>query len=239
MKNLLITLTTFSLLFTINVFAQREVDSLTYDNTQDINFFRNIKYNTKVKKYVTVSENVVQIGDTLILGDPTSQETSSRTIGGSYGSRGRVGAAKTRSTTTKTYEFIKMERPAGFGSVMTAMGGESQIMASNSFKNSKVIVNEMKAYHRGSKKKPLYIVMVLGEINGRAFGVNKYLSVMDSKLALESGEILLKNRKMTREEAISKLKEAKELMEIEMMSKEEFDELKKELAPIIMNKQNQ
>jgi hypothetical protein len=78
--------------------------------------------------------------------------------------------------------------------------------------------------------------MVLGEINGRAFGINKYLSVMDSELALESREILLKNRKMTREEAISKLKEAKELMEIEMMSKEEFNKLKKELAPIIMNK---
>ena len=75
--------------------------------------------------------------------------------------------------------------------------------------------------------------MVLGEINGRAFGVNKYLSVMDSELAIESGEILLKNRKMTREEAIEKLKEAKELMEIEMMTKEEFDQLKEELTPII------
>jgi hypothetical protein len=224
-------------LFTItSINAQRELDSLTYENTQDINFFRNIKNNTKIKKYVTVSENVVQIGDTLILGNPTSQETNSTTIGGSYGGRGRAGAAKTRSTTTKTYEFIKMGRPSGFGGIMTSMRGESQVMASNSFKNTKVIVNEMKAYHRGSKKKPLYIVMVLGEINGRAFGINKYLSVMDSELALESREILLKNRKMTREEAISKLKEAKELMEIEMMSKEEFNKLKKELAPIIMNK---
>lgn len=94
----------------------------------------------------------------------------------------------------------------------------------------------MKAYHRGSKKKPLYVIMVLGEINGRAFGVNKYLSVMDTELALESGEVLLKNRKMTRDEAISKLKEAKELMEIDMMTKEEFEKLKIELAPIIRKK---
>ena len=75
--------------------------------------------------------------------------------------------------------------------------------------------------------------MVLGEINGRAFGANKYMSVMDAELALESGEILLLNRKMTRDEAIAKLREAKELMDIEMMSKEEFEQLKKELAPII------
>ena len=41
---------------------------------------------------------------------------------------------------------------------------------------------------------------------------------------------------MTRDEAIAKLKEAKELMEIDMMSKDEFEELKKELTPIIIIK---
>lgn len=59
---------------------------------------------------------------------------------------------------------------------------------------------------------------------------------MDTELALESGEVLLKNRKMTRDEAISKLKEAKELMEIDMMTKEEFEKMKIELAPIIRKK---
>ena len=59
---------------------------------------------------------------------------------------------------------------------------------------------------------------------------------MDTELAIESGEVLLLNRKMTREEAISELKEAKELVDIDMMSKEEFEKLKKKLAPIIMKK---
>ena len=130
-----------------------------------------------------------------------------------------------------------MGRPSGIGSIMSSMDGDSQVMASNSLKNTKVIVKEIKAYHRGSKKKPLYLIMVLGEMNGKAFGFNKYLSVMDTELAIESGEILLQNRKMTREEAISKLKEAKELMEIDMMTKEEFEKLKKKLRPIIMKKE--
>lgn len=130
-----------------------------------------------------------------------------------------------------------MGRPAGFRSIMASLNGDAQSMASNSLKNSKAIVKEIKAFHRGSKKKPLYLVMVLGEMNGRAFGINKYLSVMDTELAIESGEILLKNRKMTRDEAISKLKEAKELMEIDMMSKKEFEDLKKKLRPIIMKKE--
>ena len=65
----------------------------------------------------------------------------------------------------------------------------------NNLKNTKAIVKEIKAYHKGSKKKPLYLIMVLGEINGKAFGINKYMSVMDTELAIESGEIILKNRK--------------------------------------------
>ncbi len=230
-----ITLLTFLLsLITIN--AQEDIDLLSYANTQDINFFSSVKNGAQVKEYITTSKNSVKIGDTLILGSPTSQETSTRTYAGSYGGSLRGGVAQSRSTSKKTYEFVKMGRPAGFGSIMTAMNGDAEIMADNSLKNTTVIVSEMKAYHRGSKNKPLYVVMVLGEINGRAFGINKYLSVMDSELAIESGEILLKNRKMTREEAIAKLKEAKELMEIDMMSKENFEELKKELAPIITNK---
>lgn len=223
------------LLSIITISAQEDINLLTYTNTQDINFFNTIKSGTQVKEYITSSKNSVKIGDTLVLGSPTSQETNTRTYAGSYGNTLRGGVAQSRSTSKKTYEFIKMGRPAGFGSIMTAMNGDAQIMADNSLKNTTVVVSEMKTYHRGSKNKPLYVVMVLGEINGKAFGINKYLSVMDTELAIESNEILLKNRKMTRDEAISKLKEAKELMEIDMMSKEKFEALKQELAPIINN----
>ena len=236
MKKTITLLTIF--LSIISISAQEdEIKLLTYANTQDINFFNTVKSGTQVKEYITTSKNSVKIGDTLILGSPTSQEMNTRTYAGSYGGSLRGGVAQSRSTAKKTYEFIKMGRPAGFGSIMTAMNGDAQIMADNSLKNTTVVVSEMKTYHRGSKNKPLYVVIVLGEINGRAFGINKYLSVMDTELAIESGELLLKNRKMTREEAIAKLKEAKELMEIDMMTKEKFEELKTELAPIINNKE--
>lgn len=229
-------ITLFAFLTIFNLSAQREIDSLTYENTQDIEFFKNIKNRTLVKKYRTINDNVIRIGDTVVLGNPTNQELSSKTYTGSYGNKARGGISKTRSTTKKTYEFVKMGRPAGFGSIMTAMNGDAQVMASNNLKNTTAIVTEIKAYHRGSKKKPLYLIMVLGEMNGKAFGINKYLSVMDTELAIESGEIMLKNRKITREEAILKLKEAKELTEIDMMTVEEFEKLKKELRPIIMKR---
>lgn len=232
------TITLLIILFSVlSIKAQEDIPLLSYANTQDINFFKPIKNDSKVKEYITANKNRVKIGDTLILGLPTSQETNTKTYAGSYGNQLRGGVAQSRSTSKKTYEFVKMGRPAGFGSIITAIGGDAEIMADNSLKNTTVVINEMKTYHRGSRNKSLYVVMVLGEINGRAFGINKYLSVMDTELAIESGEILLKNSKMTREQAIAKLKEAKELMEIEIMSKEEFEELKKELAPVIINKE--
>jgi hypothetical protein len=44
----------------------------------------------------------------------------------------------------------------------------------------------------------------------------------------------IKSSILTREQAIAKLKEAKELLDLEMMSQEEYDKLKAELSPIIM-----
>lgn len=229
----IIPLITLAVLFITNTYAQKEIDFVNYKNSQDINFFKKIKNRTLVKEYETQSGNAIKVGDTVVLGSPTSVEMSTRTASGSYGGTARGGVSSSRSTTKKTYEFIQMGKSSGFSSMMVSMGGNSSIMANNSFKNTRVIVKEIKAYHRGSKKKPLYFVMVLGEVNGRAFGINKYLSVMDTELALESGEILLKNRKKTRPEAIKELREAKELLEIDMISKEEFEKLKKELGAII------
>jgi len=55
---------------------------------------------------------------------------------------------------------------------------------------------------------------------------------IDVEEALSSGE--LKSFGMSKEQAIVKLKEAKDLVDLGMMSKEDFDKLKAELSPIIL-----
>ncbi len=52
--------------------------------------------------------------------------------------------------------------------------------------------------------------------------------------AIKNGEI--ETTGLNREEAIAKLKESKELLDLGMISKEEYDKIKKELTPIIMKK---
>ena len=228
MKKIFITILALS---SFTLFSQKKfIESMSFNQSQDIDFFINVKNNTKLGEYITASGNSVKLGDTLIIGNPTSSYATSNTFGG--GNKIAYGRTKTRFS--KEFEFIQLGRPAGLGAIMS--GGEKPAMAGVNLSKEVVLVKEMKTYHKGSKKKPLNVQIVLGEINGRAFGINKYLSVMNTELAIESGEIFLKNRKMTRDEAIAKLKEAKELLDLEMMSQEDYDALRKELSPIIMNK---
>ena len=229
MKKFFTIILAFSL-FTL--FSQNKyIESMTFEQSQNIDYFIKVKNNTKLGEYITASGNSVKVGDTLIIGNPTSSYSTSNTVGGGT----NIGYGRTKTRYAKEFEFVQLGRPAGLGAIMS--GSEKPAMAGINLSQEVVLVKEMKTYHKGSKKKPLYVVIVLGEINGRAFGLNKYLSVMNTELAIESGEILLKNRKMTREEAIAKLREAKELLDLEMMSQEDYDALKKELSPIIMNNQ--
>ena len=227
MKKIFITILAFS---SFTLFSQKKyIESMSFEQSQDIDFFINVKNNTKLGEYITASGNSVKLGDTLIIGNPTSSSATSST----YGGGNKIAYGRTKTRFSKEFEFIQLGRPAGFGVVMS---GQDTPMAGINLSKEVVLVKEMKTYHKGSKKKPLNVQIILGEINGRAFGINKYLSVMNTELAIESGEIFLKNRKMTRDEAIAKLKEAKELLDLEMLSQEDYDALRKELSPIIMNK---
>lgn len=223
--NLFKTLLTFTLIFICSIsFAQVTLPQMTYEQSQDASKFIYVKNNTNLLEYITASGNSVKVGDTLIIGKPTTSEASTT----AYGNR------SLRTTNRKQFEYIQLGRPAGFGAIMGALGGQAPTMAGINLSKETVLVEEIKVYHKGSKKKPLNVIMVLGEINGRAFGVNKYLTLQDAEGAIELGEVYLKNRKMTRDEALAKLKEAKDLLDLEMMSQEEYDKIKAELTPIIM-----
>ena len=59
-------------------------------------------------------------------------------------------------------------------------------------------------------------------------------TILNIENALSSGEIFNKNAPLSREDAIKKLKESKDLMDLDFISKEEYEELRKKLSPIIL-----
>ena len=217
------------------------LESLTYGQSQDIEFYKNIKSGTKLGEYITSNGNSIKIGDTLIIGSPTS--SSSYNVGHAWGQSSgnkniRTGSAIAigKSSSYQTFATIQLGRPAGVGTVLGAINGYTPSMAGLSFMGEKVIVTQMRASHNGGRKKPLYVKILLGEINGKAFGLNKVLTVLNTELAIEIGELMLKNRTMTRNEAIAKLKEAKDLLDLGLMSSEDFEKMRDELKAFILEK---
>ena len=59
--------------------------------------------------------------------------------------------------------------------------------------------------------------------------------LIDYETALELGEIKNLKNKLTKGQAIAKLKEAKELLELDVITQADYDKLKSELTPLILN----
>ncbi len=214
-----------------NSFAQKaQLDELTFDDCQNSAFFQKVKNNTNVLRYTAADGALLEIGDTLVIGVPSGSITATTAVGAGN----TVGVAKARSRTKSSFTTIIMGRPAGFGSIMNAMAGEAPENAGANMQGEIVVISEMKVSHKGSRKKPLALTILLGEPNGRAFGINKYMSVVDYEKSVLGGEIRSLNAPMTRDEAISKLKESKELLDLGLMEQSEYDKIKQELTPVIM-----
>lgn len=222
----------FILLFSLSAFAQKQIDELTYEDSQNSAVFMQIKNNTHVLKYTAADGSVLSLGDTLIIGLPSGSETntSGAAAGGTFG----VGTAK--SKTKSSFANIIMGRPGGVGNLIAATDNLGPNNAPAKMEGEIVVIQEMRVIHKGSKKKPLRVLMLLGEPNGRAFGINKYMSVTDYEKAVIAGEIKSINAPMTRDEAIAKLKETKELFDLGLIEEADFNKVKAELTPIIMKK---
>ena len=222
-----------AVLFSTSTFAQRHLEVLSYEETQKAEVFQNVKDNTTLSGYIAADGSVLRVGDTLVIGVPSGSTTKTVAVGGS----GEIfGAGSARSKTKSSFSTIIKGRPAGVGNIISIMNGEGKNMAGQEFQGEKVVIVEMEVNHKGSKKKPLALSILLGEPNGRAFGINKYLSVVDYEKAVLAGEIKSTNAPLTRAEAIAKLKESKDLFDLGLIEEAEYLEIKERLTPIIMEK---
>lgn len=205
----------------------------TYAQTQNMDEYINVKNKSNVLEYETADGIIVKVGDTIYMGVPTSSEAYTRGRTGTYGSNFKYSSTAARTENSAKFETLIYGKPASFGNVMLAMNGEPTMKPGTEMMGEVVIVREMELYHKGSKKKPLAVMVLLGEPHDRAFGINKYISTDDLEKSLAMGELVPSNLPMSREEAIAKLKEAKDLLDLDMMTQEEYDGLKEKLAPII------
>ncbi|MDP3452166.1 MAG: hypothetical protein Q8R90_04355 [Bacteroidales bacterium] len=230
MKKLLVIL---FVALTTTLFAQEEIARLTYADSQYSKIYQTIKNNTKILKYISANGSELKIGDTLILGVPSGTTTSTTVVGGSEKS---VGVARANSKSNSIFSTILMGKQIGFGTYISNLSDDSNVTAKANMQGEIVVIADMRVYHKGSRNKPLALAVLLGEPNGRAFGLYKYMSINDFEKSVLKGEILTKNAPLNREQAIAKLKEAKDLVDLGLMDADEYEKLKTELTPIIMKK---
>lgn len=109
------------------------------------------------------------------------------------------------------------------GFTYISQGGQR---VANRLANKKIIIDKLKTYGKSRNGFKMYVQF-------KGYGLIPVL--IDYETALEVGEIINPNKKLTREEAISKLEEAKKLLNLELITQSEYDKLKRKLAPIIMD----
>lgn len=220
------------ILITAHTFGQDQLSELTFQDCENPSFFETISNNTRILKYTSANGSVLELGDTLVIGTPSGSTTATTAVGAGN----TIGAAKARSKTQSSFTTVIMGRPAGVGTIINAMNGEAPENASAKMQGENVVISEMKVSHKGSKKKPLQLTILLGEPNGRAFGIYKNMSIIDYEKAVLTGEIKSLNAPLTREEAIAKLKESKELLDLELLKQSDYEKIREQLTPIIMDK---
>jgi hypothetical protein len=99
------------------------------------------------------------------------------------------------------------------------------------FMDEEVIVTKITVAHSERIKNSPLIVLVYVENPNRW---PKKRTIIDVEKAIASGEVKNEFAEMSKEEAMAKLKEAKDLLELEIISQSQYDALKEKLSPIIL-----
>ena len=207
------------------IFSSPQLEKIVYSQTQDIKYAKNIKNNTTVKSYETKDKHLIKVGDTITIG--TAYNKKGRNILGDLFSNIATGNIK---GTTKELDYLP-----------------------HSYDGQKVIIESIYVMHEkyngynplyNRKEMPLYVLVYakrpkVQNVNIKNISTalsHKRITIVDIEKAFSLGEVINPVQKINREEAIKKLKEAKDLYELDLMSKSEYEKLRLELTPIITNK---
>lgn len=200
----------FSLCFSQSGFSQ---DTLTYEHLQMQNIRELFKNKQKFKAYQLKDRTLVKLGDTIIVGTPASKTTTTMAMPGSNSE-----VTMNSFTTILAGNYNKI--------LLTGI-----YFASENIKGTKLVVDEIQLHSIKVNRDTHSNVVMITRVEGTN---NTLYSLLGIDTSVETGEIIILNAPLTKKTALGKLKKSKELYDLELISKDEYEALKKELAPIIM-----
>ena len=216
MKKLLLLLFVSSL-FTVN--AQKRTKSTDTINLSTVDakvIKKKFRNGFDVKVLILEDGSIIKNGSELIVGVPSNNMNVNNNV---------YNGVKT-SATSIDFTYLMVNK-------YSTMNLLAPIYFNNTDTGTEIIVERIRIYRVGKK---VSAVVDFTKKDGTNTGFGKFGSCLSLSEAIKKGELTNPNAPMTRAEAIAKLKEAKDLMEIDMISVEEFEALKAELKPIIMKR---
>lgn len=186
-----------------------EIDTLTYAKMLDKQEAKSFKMGMDIKYYLASDKNVYKVGDTLILGSPT-------------------GETKSAFSKKRNFEYLFYGKPAG-----VLLKGMRYV--EEEYKDYKVTVEKIQ-FNKGSLGLENYVFFYVKPLSSTNFKLlDQYITVTMVDNAITKREIipLRSTRPLTREEAIELLKKKKEELDLDIITKEEFEAFKEKIAPII------
>lgn len=208
---------TLTMSFAITLPAQVKYvgDTITYSNAKDLSYSKNFKNYNDFKVTLLEDGNVISIGDTIMIGKPGSNNSRITAVAGQ--------GVQSQSTFTSLY----FGSPTG-GAFLAALAGDDGRLVANWALTEMVVHRIIVTHVKMNRNSTLNVGVIL-----KSLKTNKKVTSNSIVNSINLGELYLLNRLMTREEAIAKLKESKDLLDLEIISQEEYDAFKKELTPII------
>ena len=186
-----------TLTFIIHSVQAQDVDLVTYENTQDLEWCSQHSIaSDEATVYQTKDGSKITIGSPLMIGRP--------------------------STNSGGFTHILMGK-------LSVMGNQP---LESSYQAEKVEITKIRLLHtKMSKKSIMYVMLYVTNSSISKTVANR--TIDDYEKALIVGEIINPNAAMTREDAIKKLKESKDLLDLGMITQPKYDSIKAKLAPII------
>lgn len=198
----------FLLFLSLNSFSQKLTSvSILKENDLNQDFFRNKKKSVSVEKFIFETGDIIKVGDTIMLGEPSGINSNK------YGNRAKYAS----------YDF--MIYGSNTGSVFSGVKHADTNVKGKQFKITKMnALIGMGATALSSTIEPV----------GHSMMIYKSIFVTNIVRAINSNEILLRKPVLSKNEAIKILEEKKKSLDLQLITQDEFDEYKKQLAPIIL-----
>lgn len=201
----------FFLIFSRPLIAQKlsEIDTLYYATMTNKQESKNFKTGMDIKVYSASDKNLYQVGDTLILVNPTGETQSAFSKKRNYN---YVFYGKPASILFKGLRYVEEE-----------------------YKDYKLTIENIQ-FNKGSMGMENYVFFYVKPLPNTKFTlIDNYITITMVDNAISKNEIRPEkiSRPLTRDEAIILLKKKKEEVDLGISTQEEFEKLKEKLLPII------